>query len=63
MTLVLDERVASGVGRELAAGTYASEKVDGPSPVCFFLAYRRASTGIVLSARGTKSRQTAAALN
>jgi hypothetical protein len=47
----------SGVDGELAAGTYTIETVEEPIAGLSFLAYRRVSTAIVLSANGGRSRQ------
>jgi hypothetical protein len=65
----MDERVTSravtfaqpfslnGVDGELAAGSYTIETVEEPIAGLSFLAYRRVSTAIVLSANGGRSRQ------
>ncbi|MFM9847276.1 MAG: hypothetical protein ACKVP3_08945 [Hyphomicrobiaceae bacterium] len=47
----------SGVEGELAAGSYTIETVEEPIAGLSFLAYRRVSTAIVLSANGGRSRQ------
>ena len=47
----------SGVDGELAAGGYTIETVEEPIAGLSFLAYRRVSTAIVLSANGGRSRQ------
>ena len=68
----MDERVTSravtfaqpfslnGVDGELAAGSYTIETVEEPITGLSFLAYRRVSTAIVLSANGGRSRQVVA---
>jgi len=47
----------SGVDGELAAGSYTIETVEEPIAGLSFLAYRRVSTAVVLSANGGRSRQ------
>ena len=47
----------SGIDGELAAGSYTIETVEEPIAGLSFLAYRRVSTAIVLSANGGRSRQ------
>lgn len=47
----------SGVDGELAAGSYTIETIEEPIAGLSFLAYRRVSTAIVLSANGGRSRQ------
>jgi hypothetical protein len=46
-----------GIDEELPAGCYTIETVEEPIAGLSFLAYRRASTSIVLSANGGRSRQ------
>jgi hypothetical protein len=65
----MDERVTSrevtfaypfslkGIDGELAPGTYTVEMVEEPIASVSFLAFRRVSTAIVLSAQGGRSRQ------
>jgi isopentenyl diphosphate isomerase/L-lactate dehydrogenase-like FMN-dependent dehydrogenase len=65
----MDERVTSravtfvrplslnGIDGELAAGSYTIEMVEEPTAGLSFLAYRRVSTAIVLSANAGRSRQ------
>lgn len=65
----MDERVTSrevtfaypfslkGIDGELAPGTYTVEMVEEPIASVSFLAFRRVSTAIVLSAHGGRSRQ------
>jgi hypothetical protein len=65
----MDERVTSraiafvypfslkGIDGELAPGSYTIEMVEEPVASLSFLAYRRVSTAIVLSANGGRSRQ------
>jgi hypothetical protein len=65
----MDERVTSrevtfaypfslkGIDGELAPGTYTIEMVEEPIASVSFLAFRRVSTTIVLSAQGGRSRQ------
>jgi hypothetical protein len=67
--VAMDERVTSrsvtfvrpfslsGIDGELAAGSYTIEAVEEPIAGLSFLAYRRISTAIVLSANGGRSRQ------
>jgi hypothetical protein len=67
--IVMDERVTSravtfarpfflkGVDEELPAGSYTIETIEEPLAGLSFLAYRRVSTTIVLSANGGRSRQ------
>ncbi len=50
----------NGVDGELAAGSYTIESVEEPIAGLSFLAYRRVSTSIVLSANGGRSRQVVA---
>ena len=65
----MDERVTSravtfvrpfslnGVDGELSAGSYTIETIEEPIAGLSFVAYRRVSTAIVLSANGGRSRQ------
>jgi hypothetical protein len=68
----MDERVTSrvitfvypfslkGIDGELPPGNYTIETVEEPIASVSFLAYRRVSTAIVLSANGGRSRQVVA---
>lgn len=65
----MDERVTSravtfvrpfslnGIDEELPAGSYTIETIEEPIAGLSFVAYRRVSTAIVLSANGGRSRQ------
>ena len=46
-----------GIDGELAAGSYTIEVIEEPIAGLSFLAYRRVSTAIVLTANGGRSRQ------
>ncbi len=47
----------NGIDGELAAGSYTIETIEEPIAGLSFVAYRRVSTAIVLSANGGRSRQ------
>jgi hypothetical protein len=47
----------NGIDGELAAGSYTIETIEEPIAGLSFVAYRRVSTAIVLSANGGLSRQ------
>lgn len=65
----MDERVTSravtfvgpfslkGIDQEIPAGSYTIEAIEEPIAGLSFVAYRRVSTAIVLSANGGRSRQ------